>query len=657
MSTRRHFIKTVTMAGAAAFLLRGRAWPYGSSPTNLKKFIQALPGLGPAGANELGNYIPVATPNRTAITGVDYYQFNIEQFTQQMHPHLRNATKLWGYVDPAQGAGRYLGPALVATENRPVQITFTNNLPNSLILPVDTTLPGASAAVNRAAVHLHGGFTPWITDGGPMAWFDPVGNTGMSFMNNQVLNPSARPGQAEYYYPNQQSARLMWYHDHAMGITRLNAYAGIAAPYIITDGLEARLQSMGLLPADEIPLILQDKSFFDGGKSDPDYPVSGAVEGDLWYPWDYDPSIWELNGGTPPSISCVPEAFFDTIVVNGAVYPYVNVDRKTYRLRILNASQARFYNLRLFYAQESAKSEADTTKAGPPILQIGTEGGFLPAPVWFRDNTAFSASFNSDGDFIPGSLHYNLLLAPAERADIIIDFSGCPSGSTLILYNDANAPFPGGDSPVESRNSSPDVRSLLQFRVTNKTGPALTDAVVSGLTRHLAGSAPAPLTSRTIRKLTLNEDFDSYGRLIQMLGTTDQTRLTSEGEPFYGRAYTDTPTEVVRAGSTEIWRIFNLTGDTHPIHFHLVNVQVLGRAPFTDFNSIGPFSPPDPNERGWKETVRMNPGEVTDVIAKFSLPRVPFKVPASPMGGNEYVWHCHILEHEEHDMMHSLIVK
>ena len=171
-----------------------------------------------------------------------------------------------------------------------------------------------------------------------------------------------------------------------------------------------------------------------------------------------------------------------------------------------------------------------------------------------------------------------------------------------------------------------------------------------------------------VRNLTLNEDYDDYGRLIQRLGTTTQNGLNNQGNPTWARNYVDSPTEVVNQGTTEIWHIFNLTGDTHPMHFHLVNVQVLWRAPFDattpNFTAIGQHRPPDLNESGWKETVRVNPGEVAAVIMKFDVPRVPFNVPVSPriqnsygIKGYEYVWHCHILEHEEHDMMRPLIVK
>jgi spore coat protein A len=276
---------------------------------------------------------------------------------------------------------------------------------------------------------------------------------------------------------------------------------------------------------------------------------------------------------------------------------------------------------------------------------------------------------------------YTLLLAPAERADVIIDFSQVPVGSKLILYSDSPAPFPMGD-PINDHLGSdrgPDTSSLLQFRVGAASGamqafrmPAALTALKkwmtisaregrsAGLSPRVSSNSSLPMADN-IRDLTLNEDFDSFGRLMQLCGTTTKPFV---GASTFGRGYIDDPTEVVSRGSTEIWRIFNLTADTHPIHFHLVNAQVLSRQPFdaANFNGnpvlLGNPRKPDPNEMGWKETIRMDPGEMTEVIMKFDLPTVPFNVPDSPRtGGAEYVWHCHILEHEEHDMMRPLIVK
>jgi spore coat protein A, manganese oxidase len=275
-----------------------------------------------------------------------------------------------------------------------------------------------------------------------------------------------------------------------------------------------------------------------------------------------------------------------------------------------------------------------------------------------------------------------LLLGNAERADVIVDFRDVPVGATLILYNDASAPFPDGDArydyyPSNPKTSTsipgfgPNTRTLLQIRVKARVGPA-DPAIALPLTLtptdpFLVAQTPGVPTPNPagvpVRRLTLNETFDAFGRLIQLLGT-DQPLVAGVRPPHFGLAYDDNTTEFVADGATEVWEIANLTGDTHPIHFHLVNVQVLSRQAFHVSQYAGgvpnyqgaPIAP-DANELGWKETVRMNPGQVTRVLMKFDLPDVPFTVPSSPRtGGNEFVWHCHILEHEEHDMMRPLVV-
>ena len=463
--------------------------------------------------------------------------------------------------------------------------------------------------------------------------------------------------------------------------------------YIIRDALESRLISSQLLPSREIPLIIQDKTFVDG--SDRQY-VWGR-RGDLWYPyryetgsdptarWDYGPDADPPGAvtGPLPIPSAVPEFFADTAIVNGAAYPYLEVEPRHYRFRILNGSQARFYNVQLYYADATGK-EADLSRPGPAFTQIGTEGGFLSFPVRLNDPPR-PIGFDANGN----ANRYTLLLAPAERADIVIDFSEVPVGAKLILYSDAPAPFPMGDprndyftgdpdqssaggAPSTPPGMGPNTRTLMQFRIVPLAGNA--DARVMGtlpaIARAGSGNVVLPPLStldprrcERVRNLTLNEDFDERGRLVQRLGTAEQAGLNSQGLPTWGRAYMDAVTENPRNGSTEVWNIFNLTGDTHPVHFHLVNVQLLARRPFDPERWdgrptwTGPARGPDANELGWKETVRMNPGECTTVIMKFDLPTVPFPVPSSPRtGGHEYVWHCHILEHEEHDMMRPLVV-
>jgi spore coat protein A, manganese oxidase len=699
MPTRREFLKAASMAGAG-LALRGTFGKasdqaFVQSP-GLRKFKDLagnpipLRGLGPEGISVA---IPDATP--APVTGVTHYTMAIGQFTDRLHPDLPNPTPLWGF-QPTKALGvvgapvpTHLGGVIVVQKGSPIQITFRNNLPPVHILPVDLTMPGADLGANRAAVHLHGGFVPWVSDGGPFSWWAPNGSHGESFLNNQVLNPGAAANEAEYYYPNDQSARLLWYHDHAFGITRINAYAGIASAYIIRDPFEGNLRNPGLPDfvengGREIPIIIQDKTFVRPNISqvDPTWPGPTAP-GSLWYAHTYDPKRMKLTGnksgrGAVPDPSVVPEFFGDTMLANGTVYPEATVEARRYRLQILNACNSRFLNLQLYVDDGSADSITLSSLTltprnakGPDFLQIGTEGGLLPKPVLIPSNAPFNRMT------VSGSL----ILGPAERADIIVDFSGF-AGQKLIFYNDAPAPFPDGEEsndyfPGSPENSTitvpgfgPHTRQIMRFNVVPATSaePPLT---ISGGTDLTAGNDPflaVPIPSgislvppnTPVRQLTLSESFDEFGRLIQLLGTN--VPPVNKGHGF-GRGFTDSPTETPLANTTEVWQITNLTGDTHPIHFHLVNVQVISRQPFRVSNYhgqpdfIGSARPPDPNEAGWKETVRMNPGEVTTVIMHFKLPSAPFTIPSSPRtSGHEYVWHCHILEHEEHDMMRPLVV-
>jgi spore coat protein A len=719
MINRRRFMQAA--AGAAAFMAaRRRAYAfYQSSP--LQKFIRPLRGVGPGG-------IPVAMPDAmpAPVTGAVHYSLNITQYTDNLHPAL-GPTTLWGY-SPAVALGegayptRHLGGIIVAQKGLPIQLTFTNVLPPNHILPVDVSniamavggFPDAAARYggnghNAACVHLHGGFVPWISDGGPMAWFTPAasgGKYGPSIANAatnfyKLLNPGLAPGQAEHYYPNAQSARMMWYHDHAHDITRLNAYAGIATAYIIRDAFEGNLRNQGLPNfvengGREIPLVIQEKIFVGPTLAtlDPTWPTTCPnTLGSLWYPHVYERNRWKYTGGgnTPPipDPSCIPEMFGDTMLANGTVYPEATVEARRYRLRILNACQARFLNLQLYIDDGSADgitlnpaTLAPTNAKGPDFLVIGTEGGFLSKPVNVPSNVPFN----------PATLKGSLLTGPAERWDIIVDFSGF-AGKKVLLYNDAPAPFPMGDPrndyfPGAPKNPTitnpgfgPNTRQLMRFNVVPATSAdpplAITTGtdLTPGIDPSLVGTwttAPLPPPPGVpVRILTLNEDYDSWGRLVQRLGTNVQ--LGKGGGNTFARNYMDTSTENPLAGTIEVWQIVNMTADAHPMHFHLVNVQILQRQPFNSFgptagaampNYNGPAVGPDPFELGWKETVKMYPGTVTTVIMRFDLPANPPGIATMPnslnpdlgVSGKEYVWHCHILEHEEHDMMRPLVV-
>ncbi len=724
MITRRKFLKLAALAGIAAsgpvdWLLNARiALAFSQSP-GLSRFTQPLRGVFPLDPNG----IPVAIPDGTRSWNngqivASHYTIDIKQFQDQLHPAL-GPTTLWGYNPRNALSGpvpqRHLGGIVIAQRGTPVQLTVQNKLTGPHILPVDTTIMGSTDQTDhRTTLHLHGGFVPWISDGGPFTWFDDAGNYGPSiFVHSRnknfykILNPDLLRGQAEYYYPNDQSARLMWYHDHAIGITRLNAYAGLATAYILRDAFEGGLRNRGLPDfiengGREIPLVIQEKIFVgpDIATSDPTWSSLGLPDtpGSLWYPHVYDTARWDLGSGLPvPDVSCVPEFFGDTLLVNGVVHPFVDVEPRRYRLRILNATQASFLNLQLY--EDDGNGNPVLGSKGPAFLVLGTEGGFLANPVLVPSNKPLNfldPPFNQNVDVTnPGG---SLLTAPAERWDVVIDFKEF-KGKNFILTNDAPAPFPSGD-PVNdypnANNPGANTHTIMQFRV----GKALTGRPDTPL--RITTSTPLALDPNSginpflvplnvfvdqghinlppgipVRNLTLNEVFDQYGRLIQMLGTNQVVPLpagfsfpagTPDAPNSYARGYMDPTTETASAGATEIWAIANLTGDVHPMHFHLVNVQVLARQSFTDASGnylytngvptfTAPAETPPPTEAGWKETVKMYPGTVTWVIMKFDLPSVPFDVPDSPRtGGKEYVWHCHILEHEEHDMMRPLVV-
>ena len=731
-TNRRDFLKKAAFAAAAAALSqtlgKGRAWAFAQSPTNLRKFAVSLPGLGPSAKNEIGQYIPLATKHTIKFAGraTDLYNVAVTQFSQRMHPDLPGRTNFFGYTDLFTFDRKYLGGAIVAKRGTPVLLTVANLLPNRHILPVDPTIMAGPNGLtvgdlptNRIATHLHGGLTPWFSDGTPFQWFTPLGRQGSSFMN--VPGFPTLPGTGSYYYPNDQSARLVWYHDHAIGITRLNAYAGIASAYILIDDFEVGLVNSGLLPdLVGIPLVIQDKGFVSTNILSQDPTWRWGRPGDLFYPHEYEPNTFpdgtpnpkgrfdlgSVDGQPPaqgtmplPPASIVPEGFMDTILVNGGVYPKVSVPPQRVRFRMLNGSQARFYHLNLYQEDSSQPGEANLNVPGPTMYQLGTEGGFLPGLAVHTNGIPCPPDANDPTCANPNG-PFNLLLAPAERADVVIDFNGVPANSSFILYADAPAPFPCGDSrndyftgdpdqtaiggaPTTSAGFGPNTRTLMKITVTAGAGDTLPttnwlDSVNAQLQGSFAsGNQPAllynsgvpwepafPFAGVVHRMLTLNEDFDEFGRLIQTLGTSVQNGVNNQGLPTWGRPYLDASTETPAAGSTEVWQIMNLTADVHPIHFHLVNVQLIQRQKFSGDPSNLSFTdaptPPDPNEIGWKETVRMNPGEVTTVIMKFDLPQLPtaaMRNAVSPRtGGKEYVWHCHILEHEEHDMMRPLIV-
>ncbi|MGJ7922118.1 multicopper oxidase family protein [Neobacillus sp. LXY-4] len=509
----------------------------------LKKFVDALP-------------IPSVLKPHGRKKGLPFYKVDMKQVKQKLHRDLP-PTKVWGYN------GMYPGPTFEVRRNKPIYVKWENKLPYEHLLPVDRTIHGAEPKHPsvRTVVHLHEGLVRPENDGYPEAWFTKdFKNVGPKFVHKT------------YYYPNCQRAATLWYHDHTLGITRLNVYAGLAGFYILRDDEEQKLN----LPSGqfEIPLVIQDRSFYPNGELF--YPMQPGHE---------PPPAPQIDPPDPdfPFPSIVPEFFGNTILVNGKVWPYLEVEPRKYRFRLLNGSNARFYRMQL--------------SSGQKFVQIGTDGGLLEKPIKVSQ----------------------ILLAPAERADVIIDFSKY-KGQKIILTNDANAPFPAGDEPTD------DLKQIMQFRVKRKLSKPDKSEIPKKLSCFERLVEPQhPI----IRRVTLDEGTDEFGRLKLLLNEMNWDQLPITERPFNG--------------DIEIWELYNNTEDTHPIHLHLVTFQILDRFDFT-VNSNGQYifgspQPPDLTEMGWKDTVRANPGQVTRIIARFG----PFR--------GIYPWHCHILEHEDHEMM------
>jgi spore coat protein A, manganese oxidase len=510
------------------------------------------------------------------ISQFDQWLGLVNPVTQQ-----RLNTTVWGYN------GSYPGPSILAKKNVPVQVFWRNNLVNGSnqplphLLPVDVSIhwamedePGWQNFGVPVVTHLHGGHSESASDGLPDAWFTPnFTKKGHGFIKGD---------NEPYYYQNDQEAATLWYHDHALGITRLNVYAGLAGYYLMTDENEMTLQSNGKLPAAtyDIGLAIQDRMFTTNGQL-------------------YFPSAPEVSGSPSPSI--LPEFFGDFILVNGMTWPVLDVEPRQYRFRVLNGSDSRFYILFL--------------SSGQHFTQIGTDNGLLPSPVTMPQ----------------------MLIAPGERKDIVLDFSH-PSlwGQTIILRNHGKTPFPKG-SAVDPQTAG----RVMAFRVDK---PLNSDYPLTTLPATLRPPIVPLQTDLAPRKLILFEAEDEYGRLKPMLGTVDHGVID----------WHDPVTENPMLNSTEIWEVYNSTEDAHPIHLHLVSTQLLNTQKFsadiddengktTNIRLIGQPQTPGPDEMGWKDTRVMNPGEVTRVIAKFDLEGL-------------YVWHCHILSHEDHEMMRPFFV-
>jgi spore coat protein A len=502
-------------------------------PILLTPYVDALPVPGPA------------TPDSGTSGGTATYTITMKEFQQQLHSELPSTT-VWGY-DAGTGPSTP-GPLIEARTDQPVTVNWVNDLrelgtqnlrTNHYLQQSGDDLTCTHGAVDDAktVVHLHGGHVPADVDGYPESTFLP-----------------GDPAEV-YAYPNNQQAAPIWFHDHALGITRLNVYMGLAGLYLIRDDVEDAIN----LPAGsyEIPLILQDRKF------NPD--------GSYFYP-----GTWQDH------------FFGDKVMVNGKVWPFLNVDQGKYRFRILNGSNSRVYTLSL----------------NPPsgtltFTVIGNEGGLLEQPA------------HGVGQ---------LTIGPGERYDVVVDFGSYANNDEILLENSAPAPFPNGVV---------DVTEVMKFVVINQAGD--TDAIPSSLrTIERLQEEDAVVTRDLVLK---KSGLDACGRSFWKINDLEWDDITEEPELL----------------TTEIWRFINDSGVSHPMHMHLVFFQILDRDGFT--RGAGGEIIPDGNpqappleESGWKDTAMVGPNEILRVIARFEDYT------------GLYAYHCHILEHEDHEMMRQMRV-
>ena len=588
---------------------------------------------------------PLPVPQRIDLTENLKLEMEMAETTQWLglynNPSDLNPlmTTVWGYG--TLGSVSSPGPTLVAESYVPADIKWYNNLPsNGHLLPVDPTMhmahpmdletPEEIEAFYEhhlpTVVHLHGGHTESASDGLPEAWWT---------QNWEYTGP--QHVKETYTYHNSQEAATLWYHDHALGITRLNVYAGLAGFYLLKDNNEALLKAKGVLPKElhEFEIVIQDRDFYDNGELYlPAFAGDSYFDGKLTLPGDSeveedgitvqpddDTMDWPENRPTH-----VAEFFGNFIMVNGMMWPYLEVEPRKYRFRLLNGSDSRVYRL--------AFDNIDN------FLQIGTDVGLLPYPVEISE----------------------LIIAPGERADLIVDFSDLED-EVLQLQNT------GPDEPFKGSNWNDDVTrptgKIMQFRVNQKLkggkGKGLTASVNTGTMLH--SSLPPITNPEKTRQLVLFEGSDEYGRLQPLLGVYSEDESENLGSLGWFEPITENPD----LNAVETWEVINVTEDAHPIHLHLVAFQIINREKLAvdiedlkdivdskpqlqhngqlgdggilnDLPLSGVVEAPAANEKGWKDTFVVPPGYVGRVQAKFDLP-------------GRYVWHCHILSHEDHEMM------
>jgi FtsP/CotA-like multicopper oxidase with cupredoxin domain len=672
MATRRNFLKAGVFGASALYLTSKVGFIQ-------RAFTQAVPGgsLDPFAISRFITplFIPPAMPPTSTDGALDYYEIAVRQLKQQILPTGLPRTTIWAYGSINHpGTFHTPAPTFEARQGRVTRVKWINDLVDAEgrfrphLLPIDQTLHWANPPGPRDGMgmnphpyrgpvplvtHLHGGHTFDDSDGYPEAWYLPVAadiprgyatrGTWYNFFRKKAAprlpHPWA-PGTATFDYSNDQPATTLWLHDHTLGMTRANLHAGLTAFYLLRGGddlvsrqLPGPAPGIGDSPTDshhEIPIIIQDRSFnADGSLFFPGDRAffEGVSPADLRIPFIPARTCDGRPSDVPPIWN--PEFFGNTMMVNGNTWPFLNVEQRRYRFRFLNACNARTLIMKL-------------DRDGVPFWQIGSDGGFLPRPARLTQ----------------------LLMAPAERADVIVDFTRVPVGTTITLLNvGPDSPFGGGLPGIDFPPSDPQTTgAVMQFHVRPSRSvdgsvspdrlalPPLTSAPGAGTLRRVSLNE---LESSTV-KVVANPDGTfaipireacgdpttvPFGPTVGLLGTVKDD---GTGNPL---AWMDPLTENPKIGA-EIWEIRNFTADAHPIHIHQTQFHVLDRARFDRANPSlppGAARPPEAWETGGKDTVIAYPGEITRLRATFDLK-------------GQYVWHCHILDHEDHDMMRPMAI-
>lgn len=547
-------------------------------PATQPKFINSLPSPARINATTGGNFgVAIGQTNQW----LGLYSSPGADGIYGTKDDARLNTTVWGYGWQGRTNITYPGPTFVAQKNVPIQVLWDNKLPKSgHLLPVDKSI--LSAPIVNA---LQKGLVPTAMHlhGGHTEWTsDGYPDT---WFTQDFSQTGPRWFKKNYSYANDSRAATLWYHDHIMGNSRLSLYAGLAGFYLLRDNNEINLINRNILPSgnQEKEIIIQDRNF--------------TANGQLYYPP-------RLNSPAAPYPSVKSNFFGNFILVNGMAWPKLTVEPRKYRLRLANGSNSRFYNLNFNDSREK-------------FYQIGTEQGLLEKPVALQ----------------------NLILAPGERADVIVDFTG-DSGKEFIV-NNANRDQ--GDPKIIGQIMKIAVKQPL----SNVPNATVDTNESDGLTTQLLPEKIiTPAQTGITRQLVMFERNDEYGRTLLEQGTLADGSLR----------YDDPITEKPKLGTTEVWELYNASQDPHPIHLHLVSFLILNRQKFTGsvvpvLTSPGktklflrnpvlignPQAPPL-SQKGWKDTVVIYPGEVVRIIATFDK-------------AGYYVWHCHIMEHEDYDMM------